>query len=70
MKKYGRTDLRWEGLEVCLGKKPLGFKVIAVGMSYRVQWPDGVFSEDSYNLTRAKEHCITEAAKSLRLDQE
>jgi len=23
---------------------------------YRVQWPDGVLSEDFYNLARAKEH--------------
>lgn len=68
MKKYGSTNLHWEGLEVYKGQKPLGFKVIAVGMDYRIQWPDGVISQDHYNLTRAKDHCIKLAAESLRLD--
>lgn len=70
MKNYGSTDLHWEGLEVYLGKKALGFKVIPVGMSYRILWPDGVMSEDSYNLTRAKDHCIRIATQSLKVSPE
>lgn len=37
---------------------------------YKVRWPDGVLSEDFYNLTRAKQHVIQIARKELGVDEE
>lgn len=46
------------------GKEKTGFEVIpdkTEKYMYRVKWPDGKESEDYYNLSWAKQHCVNQA---------
>jgi hypothetical protein len=61
----GTEDFNWRGTKLFLGKQYSGFKVdnLENVNQWRVYWPDGVSSKDFYNLSWAKEHCVSEASK-------
>jgi hypothetical protein len=54
----GSKQLSFKFKELYHGKERTGFSVVPTLHSnmYRIQWPDGVLSEDMYNLTRARDH--------------
>ena len=64
------SNFNWKRNKLYLGEENTGFSVQQKFYAsdtnfYWVRWPDGVLSEDFYNLTRAREHCISEATKSI-----
>lgn len=63
-------DFNWNGLKLYLGKKDTGFSIhpIKDDDTYWVKWPDGTFSADYYNLTRAKDHCVSLAQSQINND--
>lgn len=69
MKHYGQSDFDWKKNKLYLTGKKTGYSVIEEkghpGM-FRIRWPDGILSEDFYNLTRAKDHASTIAAEDMR----
>jgi hypothetical protein len=75
MKHYGTEDLHWEKEQVYLGKRklcsvfPVGGILLPGGMMYKIRWPDGVESEDKYNLEWAKYHALTISLDIVREEQ-
>lgn len=55
----GRGDLNYKFKKLYHGTKDTGFSVVKdteTENMWRVRWPDGILSEDYYNLTWAKDH--------------
>lgn len=67
MKHYAPSDFQWKDLDLYLGIKETGFSVekTKTELMFRVKWPDGVLSEDYYNLPRAREHTRTLASRHM-----
>lgn len=67
MNYYGSRRLSWSKNKLYLGKQVL-FEVVPdsthKGM-FRIKWPDGVLSEDLYNLSHAKDNSVKLALKQL-----
>lgn len=64
----GKKQLNFKFKKLYHGDKDTGYSVVPGGPEYKmwkVSWPDGVLSDDYYNLTRAKDH-----AASLYLEDE
>lgn len=59
MSKTKDKGLNWIAFKLYDGKNFTGFKVkLCFDGLFRVIWPDGVESEDYYNLTHARENAI------------
>lgn len=69
MKHYGQSDYEWKNNKLYLNDKKTGYSIVpdgGLGKMFKVRWPDGVLSEDYYNLTRAKDHASRLAAEDTR----
>lgn len=72
----GTENFKWKDKKLLLNNKDTGFGVILSEVQFpneppmedsyyemfRVFYPNGKVSKDYYNLTRAKNHCISEAS--------
>ena len=54
------NQLNFKHKKLFYGNKKTGFETIKDGDMWRVKYPDGILSKDSYNLTRVKEQCVKE----------
>lgn len=66
MKIYTSRDLRIENKKVFYGEEDTGFSAVPNSVysnMWRVRWPDGILSEDLYNIQRAKEHSVMECLR-------
>lgn len=70
------NNFNWIGAFLYDGKKDTKYSVVfwegpmipqdVEGKLYKIKYPDEILSEDYYNLTRAKEHCISEYSTGIR----
>lgn len=72
MRIYARSELRWRKNKLCLGSRTKALMEVQRYSAfeeypecYQVKWPDGVLSEDFYNLSRAKDHAVRIALGKL-----
>lgn len=57
-----KKDITFKEDKLYHGDKDTGYSVVPGGPEYKmwkVSWPDGVLSQDYYNLTRAKDHAAS-----------
>lgn len=60
-----RNSLSWKNNQL-VHKDELKMEVVPSEEGlFRVKWPDGVLSQDHYNLTRAKDHCMQITVKNI-----
>ena len=53
-------NLNYQGNNLYNGSEDTGYSVVLWSTrGWKVLWPDGVLSEDFYNLNRARENCRT-----------
>lgn len=69
------SDFTWKGTKLYLGSEDTGFSVEYDGdygfdHFYRIRWPDGVLSQDVYNLTRTKDNAVNTAMSIENRDTE
>lgn len=61
-------NFNWKNNQLYLGSKKTKFSVEKdhqIPDMFRVQYPDETWSYDYYNLSRAKDHCISEATQHI-----
>lgn len=68
-------NFNWKKNILYLGTEKTGFSVEYAGgpeeyyNCFKVKYPDGNLSEDFYNLTRTKDHCISQASLHFNSDE-
>jgi len=73
MRHFARKDFKWKDSDLQFNGETLFSVVKDERGMFRVRWPDGVLSQDAYNITWAKEHCVElalEIKKNNTLDSE
>jgi len=71
MKHYATDDFHWEKNELYEGTKKTGISVVfenyAQFSMYRIKFAEGDYSEDYYNISRAKDNALKYAMREKNI---
>lgn len=65
-----RADMHFEGKRLFQGKEDTGYEVVqdeVYQQLYRIKFPNGNISSTMYNITNAKENCLRELMKKMKM---